>query len=273
MYSKKLKSSVIVASVYATTLGGSRVLPDEEVELRFYEELNDFLPRHRRKRSFCHPLSGPRSVKDFIESLGVPHTEIDVILVNGESVGFDHRLSGGERVAVYPVFERLDVSSVTRLRPEPLRDPKFIADVHLGKLARYLRLLGFDTVYDRDLDDAGIALRARDERRIVLTRDRGLLKRNAVTHAHAVRSMDPDDQLKEVVEAFDLQSRIAPFTRCLKCSGRVSEVDKAEVEHQLPKHTRREYDRFHRCETCASIYWPGAHFARLRALVDSVSAE
>ena len=246
------------------------MLPDEEIELRFYEELNDFLPRHRWKRSFRHPLRGPRSVKDFVESLGVPHTEIDVILVNGESVGFEHRLTGGERVAVYPVFEWLDVSSVTRLRPEPLRDPKFIADVHLGKLARYLRLLGFDTVYERDLDDAAIALRARDERRIVLTRDRGLLKRNAVTHAHAVRSMDPDGQLLEVVEAFDLRSRIAPFTRCLKCSGTVREVDKAEVEPQLPKHTRREYDRFLRCETCASIYWPGAHFARLRALVDSV---
>ena len=132
-------------------------MSEPEAELRFYEELNDFLPRHRRKRSFFHRFNGTPTVKDVVESLGVPHTAIDVILVDGESVGFDRRLEGGERVAVYPVFERFDVKGLTRLRPEPLRYPKFIADVHLGKLARYLRLLGLDTVYERDLEDAEIA--------------------------------------------------------------------------------------------------------------------
>lgn len=245
-------------------------MENKEVELRFYEELNDFLPPARRKKSFRHRFRGSRSVKDLVESLGVPHTEIDVILVDGESVGFERRLSGGERVAVYPTFERLDVSSLTRLRPEPLREPKFIADVHLGKLARYLRLLGFDTVYERDLDDAAIASRARAEHRIVLTRDRGLLKRSEVTHGHAVRSMDADAQLLEVVEAFDLRARIAPFSRCLKCNGAVRSIARELVEHRLPKYTRLAYDRFFRCEQCGSVYWPGAHFARLRSLVDSV---
>ena len=247
-------------------------MENKEVELRFYEELNDFLPPARRKKSFRHRFRGSRSVKDLIESLGVPHTEIDVILVDGESVGFERRLTGGERVAVYPTFERFDVSSLTRLRPEPLREPKFIADVHLGKLARYLRLLGFDTVYERELDDAAIASRSRAEHRIVLTRDRGLLKRSEVTHGHAVRSMDADAQLLEVVEAFDLRARIAPFSRCLKCNGPVRSVERGLVEHRLPKYTRLAYDRFFHCEHCGSIYWPGAHFARLRSLVHSVSA-
>ena len=127
-----------------------------EVVLRFYEELNDFLPEERRKASFTHRFRGTPAVKDVVESLGVPHTEIDVILVDGESVGFGHRLRGGERVAVYPTFERFDVSSLTRLRPEPLRETKFIADVHLGKLARCLRLVGLDTLYEReeDIDNA-----------------------------------------------------------------------------------------------------------------------
>jgi uncharacterized protein with PIN domain len=241
-----------------------------EVVLRFYEELNDFLPEERRKASFSHRFRGTPAVKDVVESLGVPHTEIDVILVDGESVGFGHRLRGGERVAVYPTFERFDVSSLTRLRPEPLRETKFIADVHLGKLARCLRLVGLDTLYERELDDAGIAARARDERRIVLTRDRGLLKRKAVTHGHFVRATKADAQLLEVVEVFDLKGRLAPFSRCLGCNGAIRPVERALVEERLPFYTRLEQDRFLRCESCGKIYWPGAHFARLRALVDSV---
>jgi hypothetical protein len=244
---------------------------EPEAEFRFYEELNEFLPRRLRKRSFVHRFSGTPTVKDVVESLGVPHTEIDVILVDGESVGFDRRLLGGERVAVYPVFERFDVSGLTRLRPEPLRDPKFIADVHLGKLARYLRLLGLDTVYERKLDDAGIAARAYAERRIVLTRDRGLLKRKIVTHGYAVRSHHADRQLLEVVEAFDLKSRIAPFTRCLQCNGALREVDKSSVESRLPRYTRESYDRYFQCAACGSVYWPGAHSRRLASIVESIA--
>jgi uncharacterized protein with PIN domain len=209
-------------------------------------------------------------VKDVIESLGVPHTEVDVILVDGESVSFDHRLEGGERVAVYPVFERFDVSGLTRLRPEPLRDPRFIADVHLGKLARYLRLLGFDTVYERTLDDEEIARRAKSEHRIVLTRDLGLLKRKMVTHGYAVRSPHAEAQLLEVVEAFDLRSRVAPFTRCLRCNGALREVEKASVERLLPPRTRESYDRYLQCASCSSVYWPGAHSRRLASLVASI---
>ena len=133
-----------------------------EIEVRFYAELNDFLPPHRHQRTFTYEFHGTPSVKDTIEAIGVPHTEIDVILVDGRSVDFDHLLQGGERVAVYPVFERYDVSPLTRLRPAPLRVTRFVADVHLGTLARHLRLLGFDTTWERDFDDEEIVDIARD---------------------------------------------------------------------------------------------------------------
>ena len=123
---------------------------------RFYEELNDFLPAERRKVAFVHEFVGTPSVKDTIEAIGVPHTEIDLILVDGRSVGFGHRLAGGERVAVYPMFEGLDIAPVQRPRPRPLREPRFVLDVHLGTLARYLRLLGFDAIWRNDLDDQAI---------------------------------------------------------------------------------------------------------------------
>ena len=180
---------------------------------RFYEELNDFLPPDRRKVAFDYAFNGTPSVKDSIEAIGVPHPEVDLILVDDVSVGFDHLLNGGERVAVYPMFERVDISSLTRLRPNPLREPRFVLDVHLGKLARYLRLLGFDAIYDRDYDDATIATISRTERRLLLTRDKGLLKRNEVTRGYWLRNIQPRLQIAEVVEAFDLHRAVRVFSR------------------------------------------------------------
>ena len=118
-----------------------------KIFLRFYEELNDFLPEEKRKKRFLHQYIDRTSVKDLIESLGVPHTEIDLILVNGKSVSFKYLINDGDDISVYPVFESIDITGLQHLRPKPLRDPKFIADVHLGRLARYLRMLGFDTLF------------------------------------------------------------------------------------------------------------------------------
>ena len=165
-------------------------------EFRFYEELNDYLPPEQRKRTITREITGTPSVKDAIESLGVPHTEIDLILVDGRSVRFDRRLRGGERVAVYPEFERFDITPIHRLRPKPLREPRFVADVHLGTLARYLRLLGFDTRYGNDLADAELAALTSRETRILLTRDVGLLKRKAVVRGQWLRSRDPERQVR-----------------------------------------------------------------------------
>jgi hypothetical protein len=181
----------------------------QRATFRFYEELNDFIPPARRKIAFDYAFNGTPSVKDSIEAIGVPHPEIDLILVDGESVDFDHLLNGGERVAVYPMFERVDISSLSRLRPNPLREPRFVLDVHLGKLAWYLRILGFDTICDRDCDDATIVAISVAQRRIILTRDKGLLKRREVTRGHWLRNIQPRLQIAEVVEAFDLRRKVS----------------------------------------------------------------
>lgn len=236
-------------------------------EFRFYEELNDFLASDRRRQSFVYEFTGTPSVKDAIEAIGVPHTEIDLVLIDGESVDFTRRLSGGERVAVYPMFERLDIAPVTRLRAKPLREPRFVLDVHLGKLARYLRLMGFDTVYRSDYDDAAIIALSSAERRIILTRDRGLLKRSVVTHGHWVRATDPRVQLREIVRAFDLAGASRPFTRCMLCNGALDKVTKDDVVERLPPLVREHFNAFARCRECGQVYWQGSHYGRLCQLI------
>lgn len=236
-------------------------------DFRFYEELNDFLPEGRRKVTFAHTFRGNPSVKDTIEALGVPHTEIDLILVDDHSVGFEHMLYGGERVAVYPVFERLDISPVTRLRPAPLRVTRFVADVHLGTLARYLRLIGFDTVWRNDLDDDAIIDLALAERRIILTRDRGILRQGRVTHGYWLRATDPEQQLEEVVRALDLGAGMRPYTRCLECNGTVASIGRREAVRHVPLQVFLVYRDFTRCEDCGRVYWPGSHQSRLDDVV------
>lgn len=238
-----------------------------ECEFRFYEELNDFLSPARRRRAFRYRFNGTPAVKDTIEALGVPHTEIDLILVDGDPVRFSHRLRGGERVAVYPVFERLDITPIARLRPAPLRIPRFVADVHLGTLARYLRLLGFDTQYDNNSVDAELVRRSVAGRRILLSRDVGLLKRKVLTRAHYVRATDPLRQLEEIVRALDLHSNIRPFTRCMRCNGRLRPFPAARVAGKVPPRVRAMTRRFARCGGCGRLYWPGTHFERLTRIV------
>jgi uncharacterized protein with PIN domain len=235
---------------------------------RFYEELNDFLPAVRRKTAFEYEFDGTPSVKDAIEALGVPHTEVDLILVNGQSVDFRHLLRGGERVAVYPAFERLDIAGLTRLRPAPLRDPRFVLDVHLGRLARYLRLAGFDASYANDYDDAAVVRIALAERRIILTRDVGILKQRAVTHGYWVRNTAPRAQLHEVVSALDLGGRIHPFTRCMQCNGVLRDASRDEIVDRVPAGVAREHDRFRVCGNCDRVYWRGSHYDRLVRLLE-----
>jgi uncharacterized protein with PIN domain len=239
----------------------------KEAEFRFYEELNDFLSPDRTKRSFQYRFGGTPSVKDAIEAIGVPHTEVELIVVNGESVGWDYLLRAGDRVSVYPVFESLDVSPVVRLREAPLRLVRFVADVHLGKLVRLLRMLGFDTVYRRDYKDADIVAIAVEERRIVLTRDRGILKTKAVTHGYWVRSSKPEEQLREVLGRFDLASEVKPFVRCMVCNGGLESVEKEEVADRLPRNSAIHYDEFHRCTECGKVYWKGSHYENMRKSV------
>jgi hypothetical protein len=234
---------------------------------RFYEELNDFLPPERRKREFAHEFAHRGSIKDMIESLGVPHTEIDVIMVNGESVGFDRIVTDGDRIAVYPMFEALDVTPLLRLRERPLREPRFTLDVQLGTLARYLRLCGFDTHYRNAWRDEDLARQAFTQRRVLLTRDRELLKRSIVTHGYFVRADKPRLQLKEVCDRLDLWRGIDPYRRCIRCNGLLEDVDKAEVLAALEPDTRRYYEEFRRCADCGRVYWRGSHVGRMERLL------
>ncbi len=233
---------------------------------RFYEELNDYLPRDRRKCSFGHDFRGTPAVKDVIEALGVPHAEIDLVLVDGRSVTFAHRLRGGERVAVYPTFERLDIRPLHRLHPRPLRRSRFVADVHLGRLARYLRLMGFDTVYEKELDDRELVRVSVREARILLTRDIGLLKHSAVTRGYWLRSSDPEGQAREVIGAFDLKGDIRPFTRCMSCNGPLREVARSGLGGRVPAAVLRRFRRFSECLDCGRVYWRGTHYLRLERL-------
>ena len=237
---------------------------------RFYAELNDLLAPERRAVTFEHSCNGQSTVKDTIESIGVPHTEVDLILVNGESVDFSYRVQDGDRVSIYPVFESIDIASVARLRPEPLRETRFVLDTHLGRLARYLRMLGLDTLYRRDAADEGLARISRDENRILLTRDRGLLKRSAITHGHLMRETIPRRQLTEVVEHFDLYRAVAPFTRCLRCNTVLHSVDKATVAARLPERTRQLHSEFRSCENCGRVFWSGSHYERMLRLVEEI---
>lgn len=240
--------------------------------LRFYAELNPFLSHSKRHVAFDHPFDGRQSIKDMIESLGVLHTEIDLILVDGRSVDFSYLVQDGDHISVYPVFEAFDITPVLRLRPQPLRVVRFVLDTHLGKLAAYLRMLGFDTLYRNDYDDAELACISRDEHRILLTRDRGLLKRSMVTHGHYVRETKPRQQLIEVVLHFDLFRLIEPFSRCIKCNGPLEAVDKAAVSDQLMPMTRQHYDVFRRCIECGQLYWKGSHYQHMEQLIDYVMA-
>lgn len=238
--------------------------------IRFYEELNDFLPVARQKKRFPFHFKYNQTVKDAIESLGVPHAEVDLILVNGISVGFDHKLKHADEISVYPVFETLDISKVTKLRSQPLRQTRFILDVHLGKLCRYLRILGFDTYYRNDLDDPEIVERSVKENRIILTRDIGILKTGEVTYGYWLRSQDSKKQLGEVIRRFDLGSSIRPFYRCIVCNGRMQKVKKAEVEDRLEEGTKRCFNDFYRCRNCKKIYWEGSHYDSMRKFVDDI---
>ena len=239
---------------------------------RFYAELNDFLPIERRGHAFTYEFFGSPAVKDAIEALGVPHVEVDLILVNGESVPFSYRLQDGDRVAVYPIFESLDISPLLRLRPRPLRQPRFVADVHLRRLARLLRLLGLDVAFQPGAADEELVRISLEEERTLLTRDRQLLKYGRLTHGYFVRAERPLEQAREVVRRFDLAGVVRPFSRCLECGGELVRVRKEEVLGRIPPRTAAWLSEYVLCRSCGKVYWRGTHLRRLVRLVEEVLA-
>jgi len=237
-------------------------------EFRFYEELNDFLPPERRKRTFAHACARRATVKNAIEALGVPHTEVELILANHDSVDFSYLVRDGDHISVYPQFEALDVTPLLRVRERPLRNTRFIADAHLGALAKYLRILGFDTLYRNDYADSEVVEISVAEHRGILSRDKGLLMQRAVTHGCFVRAIKPLEQIEEVLDRLDLYRAVQPFTRCLLCNAPLEVISKEEVSSRVPPDTAKYYDDFRTCRPCDRIYWPGSHYRRLSALLD-----
>lgn len=243
----------------------------QEAYFRFYAELNDFLPPEQRHRTLVYRFYVPGSVKDAIESFGVPHTEVDLILANGEPVGFDYRVQPGDRIAVYPVFESLDISEVTKVRPKPLRNPQFVCDAHLGRLAAYLRMLGFDTLYRSDFRDEELVEIATSQKRILLTRDRGLLMHGKLTHGYYVRSTNPRKQLKEVLDRFQLHSLVDPFSRCMECNTLLLPADAQLVKTKVPEGVQSRVTEFYMCPSCKKVYWEGSHVERMSRLIEEIN--
>jgi uncharacterized protein with PIN domain len=239
------------------------------VTFRFYAQLNDFLPPNRQQVRFGYCPEDSSSIKNMIESLGVPHTEVHFILVNEEPVDFTYFVQDSDRITVYPAFATLDISSP--VEPQPLEEIKFVLDIHLGRLAAYLRMLGFDTQYQRnDCGDEELARISSVENRILLTRDLGLLKRSIVKHGYYVRETNPQRQLAEIVKKFNLDLTGTLFRRCLNCNGLLEPVDKELISDRLPYKTKQFYHEYRQCRECGKVYWKGSHFERMQSLIDEL---
>ena len=245
----------------------------KKARFRFYAELNDFLPEGSQSLTLPYLFQGNPAIKDSLEALGVPHTEVDLILVNGESVEFRYLLQDGDNASVFPVFRTIDIEPVQNVRPHSLPETRFVIDNHLGRLASYLRMMGFDSLYKNDYQDDELARTSHSEGRILLTRDRGLLKRSEVVYGYYVRAVKPDEQLIEVMRRYSLIRLVAPFTLCIRCNGKLEDVLKENIVDRLPPGVRDGQDQFRRCRTCDQVYWKGSHYERMRHFIDRVCAD
>jgi uncharacterized protein with PIN domain len=245
-----------------------------EMELTFCGDLPGFLRRPLRGASRVRrQLDGKTAVKDVIEACGVPHPEVDLIALLDESgtavraLDFPYALEVPVRLAIYPVPAPRDLlPTAPRLQ---VRDcDRFVADCHLGALARHLRLLGIDTAYESDAGDRRLLEIMENENRALLTRDRRLLMHSIVKQGYCPRSDNPEQQAREVLQRFVVAGRpagLTPLSRCLRCNGMLREVPKEEVLTALADEplTLRYYDEFLRCADCGRIYWRGSHFKKL----------
>jgi hypothetical protein len=244
----------------------------EQVNIRFYAELNELLPPPWRDTYFNYEIKKPRSVKDLIESIGVPHPEVDLIFIDDKSVDFNYQVEGGEHIRIYPPTSNPDNPSLIHNHPEPLAEPRFLLDVHLGRLATYLRMLGFDTLYRNDYDDPDLADISANQNRILLTCDRKLLMRKQIRYGYLVRSRRPREQIDEVMKRFDLFNYQPSVARCMQCNGIIDVVEKQQIESQLLPLTRKHYNRFFQCDSCQKIYWEGSHFGNMQTLIKKLKS-
>lgn len=245
--------------------------------LHFHGTLADLLSRDDTapdaRGAVIYPVTRRASIKDVIEALGPPHTEVGSIEADGCEVGFDHLLEPGEKMDIRPLAPPFDVLRPSLLRPDPMARIAFVVDANAGRLATFLRTLGFDTAYDPALDDAPLAELAVREGRILLTKDRSLLKRALIVFGCLIRTDDPHEQLRAVLRLLDLRPPYHPFSRCLLCNALLEPVPKSEIMHRLLPLTRRHYFDFHRCPHCDKIYWPGSHHDHMRERIENMCRE
>ena len=232
--------------------------------VRLYEELNEYIPKNLHKREIEFVFNKKCSVKEICMGWNIPVTSVDLVLKNGRSVNLDATIRDGDRISIYPVFETFDISQTTKIRNSGLRNSRFIADAHLGKLAKYLRILGFDTVYHSDLDDNEIINLSLEEHRIILSKDKELLQNKKVTHALRIHSESPIDQLLEVIFRLDVKEYIKPFRLCTICNNKLEFINKEDILPRLLPKTRENYNEFYICQNCNKIYWKGSHYDRLK---------
>jgi len=240
--------------------------------VRFYAELNDFLPEPARFREHIVPMCEGGTVRTVLASHGVPLGDVDLVLVNGASEGVDHPLGDTDRVSVYPVFESFDIGSLQRLWAAPLRIPRFVLDVHLGRLATLLRMLGVDARYDRSWSDDELKRISLREHRVLLSRDRALIASPELTRAYLVRPQEPEEQIRQVMDRFQLKACIQPFTRCLRCNTVLEEVAPDAIASRIPAGVRSSYEQFWHCSSCARVFWRGSHYHRMRAALVHLTA-
>jgi uncharacterized protein len=238
----------------------------------FQASLQTFLPRSQRGQIITHAFDWKASIKDMIESLGVPHPEIELLTVHGAAVDFEHIVQPDDPIICYPVDAALPPIPHLILRPPYPGRPAFVLDQHLGRLASYLRMMGFDTLYRNDYHDEELAQVSHDEGRILLTRDVGLLKRSRVIYGYFVRSTHREAQLLELTRRYDLVPLHDPFKHCMKCNGLLAPVATDAILDRLPDGTARYYQEFHQCADCQQVFWKGPHYQRMQALMQRVIA-
>lgn len=236
----------------------------------FHGALNFFLSRRQKNTTITHQFEWRSSIKDMIESIAPPHTEIELLIVNDKSVNWDYIVQDGDIVHAYPDFEAVDLAEKHRLIPPYQGKPKFILDTHLGRLAAYLRMMGFDTLYENDYEDDVLADISAKENRILLTRDLGVLKRGIVIYGYFVRNTNPRQRLLEISGRYNLAKFIDAFGRCMACNGNLEAVNKETIREKIPQNTFDSFDDFQQCPSCEKIFWKGSHYEKMRVLIDDV---
>lgn len=239
-----------------------------QITIHFHGEITFFLSKTHQPH---HSIDYKTSIKDFIEALGVPHPEIEQIIVNQQAVDFDFSLLEDETHDVQ-VYSDIQQDNTAPLRPPLTAKPRFILDTHLGRLANILRMMGFDTLYRNDYPDDELAFVSNQETRVLLTRDIGLLKRSLVIYGRFVRETDPHKQIIEIMRAFKLLPYVEPFKHCIKCNGLLHRVEKADVIDRIPENSANHFEIFHQCADCHQVYWKGSHYNKMQSYIDEVMA-